>query len=42
MSARRRLDLEMIRRGLVSGRTEASEVIGAGLVTVDEIGRAHV
>ena len=35
MSARRRLDLEMIRRGLVSGRTEASEVIGAGRVTVD-------
>ena len=35
MSARRRLDLEMVRRGLVAGRTEASEVIGAGRVTVD-------
>ncbi|GIT45508.1 MAG: hypothetical protein Ct9H300mP12_00930 [Acidimicrobiales bacterium] len=36
MSARRRLDREMVRRGLVWGPgTEASEVIGAGRVTVD-------
>ena len=35
MSARRRLDQELVRRGLVSGRTMASEVIGAGRVTVD-------
>ncbi len=35
MSARRRLDLELVRRGLVEGRTAAREVIGAGRVTVD-------
>lgn len=35
MSARRRLDLELVRRGLVEGRTVAREVIEAGRVTVD-------
>ena len=35
MSARRRLDLELVRRGLVEGRTAAREVIEAGRVTVD-------
>ena len=35
MSARRRLDLELVRRGLVDGRGAAREVIEAGRVTVD-------
>ncbi len=35
MSTRRRLDLELVRRQLVSGRTVAREMIGAGRVTVD-------
>ncbi|MEE2958359.1 MAG: S4 domain-containing protein, partial [Actinomycetota bacterium] len=35
MNARRRLDRELVRRGLVPGRTVAREVIGAGRVTVD-------
>ena len=35
MSTRRRLDLELVRRHLVSGRTVAREMIGAGRVTVD-------
>ena len=35
MSTRRRLDLELVRRQLVSGRTAAREMIGAGRVTVD-------
>ena len=35
MSARRRLDQELVRRGLVSGRTVACEVISEGRVTVD-------
>ena len=35
MSVRRRLDLELIRRGLVDGRSSAREVIEAGRVTVD-------
>ena len=35
MKARRRLDQELVRRQLVSGRTVAREVIGAGRVTVD-------
>ena len=35
MSTRRRLDLELVRRHLVSGRTAAREMIGAGRVTVD-------
>ncbi len=35
MNARRRLDQELVRRQLVSGRTVAREVIGAGRVTVD-------
>ena len=35
MSPRRRLDLELVRRQLVSGRTVAREMIGAGRVTVD-------
>jgi len=35
VSARRRLDLELVRRGLVDGRTAAREVIEAGRVTVD-------
>ena len=35
MSPRRRLDLELVRRGLVEGRGEARDVIQAGRVTVD-------
>jgi 23S rRNA (cytidine1920-2'-O)/16S rRNA (cytidine1409-2'-O)-methyltransferase len=35
VSTRRRLDLELVRRQLVSGRTVAREMIGAGRVTVD-------
>jgi len=35
VSTRRRLDLELVRRHLVSGRTVAREMIGAGRVTVD-------
>ena len=35
MSARRRLDFELVRRGLVAGRSTAREVIEAGRVTVD-------
>lgn len=35
MSARRRLDTELVRRGLVGTRTEAREAIEHGLVTVD-------
>lgn len=34
MSARRRLDAELVRRGLASTRSEAQRLIGAGLVTV--------
>ena len=34
MSARRRLDAEMVRRGLVASRTEAQALIDAGSVTV--------
>lgn len=32
---RRRLDAELVRRGLVGSRTEAQEAIAAGLVTID-------
>jgi len=35
VNARRRLDRELVRRGLVPGRTVAREVIGEGRVTVD-------
>lgn len=35
MAARRRVDAELVRRGLVASRTEAREAIDAGLVTVD-------
>jgi len=35
VSARRRLDLELVRRGLVEGRGAAQDVIEAGRVTVD-------
>ena len=35
MSARRRLDLELVRRGLVEGRGAAQDVIEDGRVTVD-------
>ena len=34
MSARRRLDAELVRRGLAASRTEAQRLIGEGLVTV--------
>lgn len=34
MSARRRLDAELVRRGLASSRTEAQRLIGEGMVTV--------
>jgi 23S rRNA (cytidine1920-2'-O)/16S rRNA (cytidine1409-2'-O)-methyltransferase len=34
MAARRRLDAELVRRGLVTSRTEAQEAVAAGLVTV--------
>lgn len=34
MPARRRLDAELVRRGLASGRTEASELVAAGRVLV--------
>ena len=34
MSARRRLDAELVRRGLAASRTEAQRLIEAGLVTV--------
>ena len=35
MAARRRVDAELVRRGLVASRAEAREAIAAGLVTVD-------
>lgn len=35
MSRRRRLDAELVRRGLVASRTEAQQAVAAGLVTVD-------
>ena len=35
MSARRRLDQEMVRRGLVDSRTQAQDLIASGRVTVD-------
>ena len=35
MSRRRRLDAELVRRGLVGSRTEAQQAVEAGLVTVD-------
>ena len=35
MSRRRRLDAELVRRGLVGSRTEAQQAVDAGLVTVD-------
>ena len=35
MSRRRRLDAELVRRGLVASRTEAQQAVDAGLVTVD-------
>ena len=35
MSRRRRLDAELVRRGLVSTRTQAQQAVEAGLVTVD-------
>ena len=35
MSAPRRLDAELVRRGLVGSRVEAQEAVQAGLVTVD-------
>ncbi len=35
MSRRRRLDAELVRRGLVTSRTEAQQAVEAGLVTVD-------
>lgn len=35
MSRRRRLDAELVRRGLVASRTQAQEAVEAGLVTVE-------
>ena len=35
MSVRRRLDQEMLRRGLAESRTRAQDLIDAGRVTVD-------
>lgn len=35
MTARRRLDLELVRRGLAASRSEARDVIAGGRVTVD-------
>ena len=35
MSARRRLDQEMVRRGQADSRTRAQDLIGEGRVTVD-------
>jgi 23S rRNA (cytidine1920-2'-O)/16S rRNA (cytidine1409-2'-O)-methyltransferase len=35
VSRRRRLDAELVRRGLVASRTEAQQAVEAGLVTVD-------
>lgn len=35
MTARRRLDRELVRRGLVDSRSEAQEAIDKGLVTID-------